>query len=267
MRIKSIEAFRLLTFFLSIEHAYRHAESKKANPDFLILFFQFCTRPAHRVFPSTSLAVVMVLVCLQVVTSAPSSSISPNTSSSRCPDDGINLEFTAGIHLDVSHLIDGESPKPWSIPRSSQLSIPCNESNLSPRQCHRAVYTQEGATEVSLRLLELWVRVLYSRFPLLNKWQTIVKRSWQELLLIIDNTIVNRTQPYTHTSIANQYSVLGKSNGRTNSLPRGQSSLSSLSIALCSTKHHPVTFQVLLYLLALFCGTILHPPWGTLTFS
>ena len=130
---------------------------QKNKPRFSDSFFQVCTRPAHRMFSSASLAVVMVLVCLQVVTSAPSSSISLNTSSSGCPDDGFNIESTAGIHLDVSHLIDGEPPKPWSIPHSSQRSIPCNESNLSSRQCHRAVHTQdpEGTTEVCLWLLEL----------------------------------------------------------------------------------------------------------------
>ena len=177
---------------------------KKKNTELLILFFQVCTKPAHRVFSSVLQAVVMVLVCLQVVTSAPSSSISSNTSSFRCPDDGINFESTAGIQLDVSHLIDGEPPKPWSIPRSSQLSIPCNESNLTPRQCHRAVYTQESATEVCLWRPELFVRVSYWAivgFKLVNEWKMSVNRCRQYLVLwLIGKSIVNSTQPYKHTS-------------------------------------------------------------------
>ena len=125
---------------------------------------QVCKKPflGRRALLSLSQAAILVLLCLQMVMSAQSSnsSTSANTSLTGCRDDGGNIKFTCAVNLDVSRLTNGETPKPWLIPRSSQLSIPCNESNLSPRQCHRAVYTQEGAAEVCRWQLQLFGRVL-----------------------------------------------------------------------------------------------------------
>ena len=111
-------------------------------------FLQVFRRQARQALLSLSQAAVLALLCLQAVTSAQPSSLSANTSSTECPDDGENVKVAGAINLDISQVTYGETPKPWSIPRSSELSIPCNESNLSPRQCHQAVYTQEHATQV-----------------------------------------------------------------------------------------------------------------------